>query len=174
MSRHAYLILTLVVAAAWPTSAQDAPNPAAAKEAIAAISFLQGDWEGEGWIRRGPGEPQRFRSSEKVVARLDGVVLAVEGKHWSKDTNQVVHEAFAVISHDPAGGYKFESWLATGQSGSYKGRVESGAFVWEMSPPMGKIRYTIKVENATWTEVGQFSRDGVAWQPFFEMTLKRK
>jgi hypothetical protein len=36
------------------------------------------------------------------------------------------------------------------------------------------MRFTVRLnEKGQWFEVGEFSRDGKAWQKFFEMTLER-
>ncbi len=65
------------------------------------------------------------------------------------------------------------SYLATGQDGEYPGEIKDGAFVWGMETPNGKIRYTIRVVDGQWKEIGEIERGGT-WMPFFEMTLRKE
>src|SRR5262249_46657472 len=101
--------------------------------------------------------------------------LTITGRHVSASTGQVVHDAFAIISPAADGsGYRFKSFLATGPSGEFAGRLDNGAFVWEIDMPKGaKIRYTIRVVDNEWRETGQYSGDGTQWRDIFGMTLKR-
>lgn len=144
-------------------------------QAMAALPELEGRWKGEGWIRRGPGEPHAFSSEEIVGSRLDGQILLVEGIHRSQDdpSRQVFH-AFAVLSYDPEDDtYRFRTHTAEGRGGDFQGRVEDGAFVWGHEGPQRQIRYTLRIEGDTWHEVGEVSSDGETWNQFFEMTVER-
>ena len=163
----------LLLAAAIPGPAEEeAADPGLA--AMQAVSFFEGRWQGEGWSRRGPAEPVGFTSTETVESRLGGRVLIVEGLHHAKEGGEVVHHALATISYDPeAGGYRFRSHLADGRSGDYSGRLEDGAFVWGYEMPMGRIRFTIRIADGHWSEIGEFSADGEQWRQFFSMELDR-
>jgi len=143
--------------------------------AMKAIGWLAGTWRGEGWMRRGPGEPQPFRSSETVVSRLDGRVLIVEGLHHDNVSGDVVHHALATISYDPSSGkYRFSSHLASGQSGEYEADLVDGKFVWGMEiPNHGRMRYAIHIDGDRWHEIGEFSADGQEWHQSFQMDLVR-
>lgn len=171
-----FLIAAVLGLVPHAVQAQAAAPAEARKAAMQAVSFLAGHWEGTGWMRRGPGEPQKFQSVEDVEARLGGTILTIEGRHWDSDPNVFVHHAFAVLSANAAGdGYDFRSYLADGRDGTYRGALKDGAFVWEMSPAEGsQIRYTIRVADGKWHEVGEFSRDGKTWAQFFGMDLERK
>lgn len=140
-----------------------------------ALAFLTGHWEGEGWIQQRSPAVEKFRSSEVVEFKAGGKVLSITGKHLSAATGEVVHDAFAIISAAADGSsYRFMSFLATGPSGEFAGRLENGAFIWEMDVPKGaKIRYTIRVVDNEWRETGQYSADGAQWREIFGMTLKR-
>lgn len=160
-----------------PAAAQEpGPEPVQEiREAMSALPDLVGEWQGEGWIRRGPGEPHAILSRETVEPRLDGQIWLIEGRHHSKeDPSRQVFHAFAVLSYDPeAGVYRFRSHTDDGRGGDFEGRVEKGAFLWSHEVPGGRIRYTLQVEDDRWHEVGTFSADGETWTPFFEMTLTR-
>lgn len=165
--RHALPILMSVLLGA------QAPAPKV-PGAMVRLAPMVGTWSGEGWIRRGPGEPQRFRGQEVVEARLEGRVLLVEGRHLDARDGHPVHHAFAVISENSAtGGYHFRSHLADGRSGDYLGEWREGAFVWFMDLPQGgRARYTIHIDGNTWKEVGEVERAG-KWIPFFGMDMTR-
>lgn len=170
--------LLLATAVTVPAPAGEAAGSDPGMEAMQALEPLVGHWEGEGWMRMGPGEPNRFHSEETVESRLDGRVLIVEGLHRSggegDEEGRVVHHALAVISHDPeSGGYRFRSHLADGRGGDFDARMEDGAFVWGTATPRGHIRYTIRIDGDRWEEVGERSPDGETWQEFFGMSLTR-
>jgi hypothetical protein len=169
------MTLLLIVHACWLSVAgaeEQALDPG--MDAMRGIASLVGRWEGDGWMRRGPGEPHTFTSLEMVESRLDGRVLIVEGIHHGGG-GEAVHHALATISYDPdAGHYRFRSYLANGQAGDHRGHLdEDGVFRWEIEMPRGQVRYTIRIEDDEWHEVGHFSADGETWDPFFQMDLKR-
>ena len=155
--------------------AQEASEPDPAIEAMAQLEPMIGSWQGSGWMRRGPSEPEPFEGSEKIESRLDGRVILIEGRHRDPGSGEVVHHAFATLSYDAErADYRFRSHLSTGQSGDYRGRFEDGAFVWGMEVPgRGEIRYTIRIDGDRWDEVGEFSSDGETWNQFFAMELER-
>lgn len=157
------------------TETAEAPAADAGLEAMSRLGAMVGQWRGSGWMRRGPGEPSQTISRETVEYRLDGRILVVEGLHHSKDDpSQVVHHAFGVISHDPeSGGYRFQTHLANGRSGVYEMRLEDDDILWFLDSPRGKIRYTIRIRDGEWREIGEFSADGENWQQFFGMDLEQ-
>ena len=172
MTKQLLVLLSLLLAATSGGAAAEESRDAGL-EAMKALPPLAGRWEGGGWIRRGPAEPERFVGEEQVEAKLDGRILVIEGKHWSADRSRVVHHAFAVLSYDPAKpGYRFQTHLATGRGGDYPARLEDGAFIWEMDDPAGRIRFVIRIEGDRWHEVGNIERGG-QWHQFFEMDLRR-
>jgi hypothetical protein len=177
MHRIKELLLSamLFVVALQPARAQVAPTVeerSAGLRAVEALSFLEGEWQGEGWTRMGPGEPERFSSHELVTRRLEGRILTIHGQHREPATDRMVHDAFAVLSWS-GDGYRFSSYLADGREGEYRGRLEGDAFVWEIPAPGRTIRYTLRVEDGVWRETGAMSLDGEQWSEFFGMTLRR-
>ena len=129
----------------------------------------------------GPGEPKKAFVDEQIESRLDGMVLVVEGVGRTTDTptgqESVVHHALGVVSFDPqSGDYLFRSYLKDGRSADTRLEVlAENRYQWGFDSPRGKIRYNITLdpEQKTWTEVGEFSRDGNTWMKFFDMTLTR-
>lgn len=169
----AALIPTVTAPPALAAGETPAPDPHLA--AMEALPDLVGTWEGEGWMRRGPGEPTTFTSTEIVESRLGGRVWVVEGIHTATESGERLHHALATISYDvEAGVYDFRSFVIGRGGGNFTGRLEDGAFVWGMeTPDGGKIRYTVRVKGDVWNETGAFSRDGDTWNDFFGMELRR-
>lgn len=174
MSRST-LLAPLVAAVSLLLSAQAPPPVAPVPEAMLRVAPMVGPWAGEGWIRRGPGEPDRFKGTEVVEARLGGHVLVVEGRHHDPKDGRLVHHALGILSFDPAkGAYRFRSHLANGLSGDYPAEWKEGAFTWSMEiPRVGLARYTLRIQDNTWEEVGEMLREGT-WVKFFELRMKRQ
>lgn len=166
-----WLVLAMLALAvpAFGSAADSDP----AIDAMKALPRLEGRWEGEGWMKMGPGEPARFVGEERVESRLDGRLLVVEGLHKTPDRSKIVHHAFGVFSWDAqAKNYRFDTWVANRGDGAYTARMDGDALIWEMSAEGPPRRFTITVENDQWKEVGHV-RINDQWLQFFEMTLKR-
>ena len=155
------------------TAAADAAEPKG-DAPMQPLAPMVGEWKGEGWIRTGPGEPVQFDSQERVESRLGGEALFIEGTHRAKDGGQLVHQAVALLSHDASAGlYRFRTHVHGRGPGDFEGRVEDDAFIWGGAMGPGQMRYTIRIEDNRWHEVGELSQDGETWRPFFEMNLER-
>ncbi len=172
------LALLLFVSAAH---AQRPPTPerVAQQEAMGKLLFLVGDWEGEGWYDYN-GQRAPFTGTERVEARLDSLLLLVEGRHFASIPNRpepmLIHHAFGMFAYDAdAGHYTFDTHLATGRGGTYEAHMEGDALVWTMeNSQMGHVRYVIRLDDeGRWHETGHRSADGDTWTQFFEMTLRR-
>jgi hypothetical protein len=148
-----------------------------AREAMAKLGFLVGRWEGQATMDMGPGAKHDVVQQETVEARLDGLLLVVEGTGRTKDDGRLVHHALGVISFDPlAGRYRVAAYRQDGQSvDAVANFLEDGAFQWSFSVTGTRsVRYTIRQsEDGEWLETGEITHDGAAWLPFLEMRLKR-
>lgn len=147
-------------------------------EAIQKIAFINGNWEGSGWIQMGP-ERHTFTQKETIATKVNGTVIQIDGLGLDeKDPNITVHQAFAIISYDiTKSQYLMKAFRGDGAQidADFK-LLDSQTIEWGFTHPMaGKMRYTITVKNNTWVEVGEMSRDGgKTWTKFFEMTLTKK
>ena len=139
------------------------------------IAWLEGQWEGEGWILTGPNQREEFRGTETVESRLGGQALVIEGRHAAKeDPTQIVHAAVAVVSYDDARGYRFYAKTGGRPAIDADAAVEDGVFVWRMNAAGAQIRYRIRrTDSGDWHEVGEREVAPGRWFPFFEMNLKR-
>lgn len=136
------------------------------------LDKMAGQWKGSGWIQQGP-QRENFNGSETVQRKLDGLALLVEGK-FSNAEGKVMHETLAVLSYDDAlKNYRFATYLANGITGVQDFKIVGDHFEWGFQIPAGTVRYTIKIENDMWFEIGEFSRDGKTWFKNFEMKLDK-
>lgn len=145
-------------------------------EAMQQLSGMVGEWKGEGWIRRGPGEPEKMTSTERVHYELDGRILVVRGLHFDEaEESRIVHNAYAVISWDAeAENYQFRTYLADGRQGNYTMTVENGVIKWFMDTPRGKITYSITIKDGVWKETGEMTGPDDRTFQFLEMELDQQ
>ncbi len=178
-NRFSMIFFTLILVAVFLMETRSQPEPQEMKNSMQKLEFLVGHWKGEGWKLNRDGTKQHFRQTEDVQWKLDGAVLLVEGigrSAGNDNSGEIVHQALGVISYDQSGGYQFNAFLANGRSShSQATLMEKGKFIWTISPPHGgTIRYTLKIINGTWHEIGEYSRNGNNWSQFLEMNLKKR
>lgn len=175
---HFYWLLLLVCALPHAALAQSVtPN---ATE-MSRLSFLVGQWRGEGWILMGRNERRTFRQSETVQSKVDGTVLVIDGLGKGVKTGDlaesVIHNAFAVISYDKdAKKFRWQAFRGDGTSFDVVPVIADKTIVWGFTDARaGEIRFTIKLnEKGQWVELGEMSRDaGKTWVQFFEMELDK-
>ncbi len=137
------------------------------------LDSLVGQWNGIGWILREQGK-ENFAGTETVQRKVGGLALLVEGNFKDKD-GAIVHETLAVLSPNlKTKNYDFRTYLASGTSGEHEFKMTEQGWRWGFTFPAGAIRYDIRIENETWIETGEMSRDGgKTWMKFFEMNLKK-
>ncbi len=140
------------------------------------LDNMAGVWEGSGWTLQGKTKGT-FSGTEIVQRKIDGLALLVEGKFKSPE-GKTIHETLAVISYDTKQNiYRFRTYLANGSTGGDQviKILSPDTFEWGFDTPGGKIKYTIKIADGMWSEVGEFSGDsGKTWVKFFEMNLKKQ
>src|SRR5262245_62100286 len=59
------------------------------------LDWFIGHWKGTGWIQMGPQGRREFTQTETVEAKLDGLVLVIEGLGKAKADGSTVHTALA-------------------------------------------------------------------------------
>jgi hypothetical protein len=161
------LILSLIT---LTTFAQSTETDAKLQSELKKLSFMEGKWEGNGWMIGRDGVRSEFTQTENIQFKLDNTLLYIEG--LGKSDGKVVHDALAIISFDKEKGhYNFRSYLANGMSGDFMAELIDGKLYWH---PTDFIRYIIYLnKNDQWHEKGEINRDG-NWIQFFEMTLNKK
>lgn len=134
------------------------------------LSFMEGNWEGSGWIMGADRQKHKFEQTESISFKLEKTVLLIEGRGISN--GQIMHDALAIINYDrEKGHYNFRSYLKDGRSGDYKAELIDNKLFWY---PTDFIRYIISItENNEWNEIGEINKGG-SWYKFFDMTLTKK
>jgi len=155
-------------------------NVSVQRDEMKKLSFLLGNWQGEGWIILAGGKRETFRQTERIVSKLDGTAILIEGEGKSRvgETQQqaTMFQSLAIINYDETNKrYRFVSQTTQGRYGESEARLIDGGMEWGFRVPQGgRIRYTIKLtDKGEWFETGEFSADEKAWRKFHEMTLKR-
>src|SRR5213592_2695089 len=140
------------------------------------LDWLVGHWKGTGWIQMGPQGRHEFTQTETIEARLDGLVLVIEGSGKAKEDGSTVHSALAFLSYDPrANQFRWHAFTPEGQIDT-EAKVGTDTFEWTLQiPQRGRMRYTItRNDKGEWFEVGEMSREDQTWYKTFEMTLRRQ
>ncbi len=167
------------LAAAGTAAAQDYPSPKAeVKAAIEKLAWLQGTWEGEGWHYTHAGKRETYNIKEQIVSKLDGIILAVEGRGWSVDAegNEIeVHHAVAVMSYDPfAKDYRIHAFTRDGFQTATTPEVGEMSYRWTVpAGPGAEMRYHARIEDGEWVESGERCA-GDKCTPAMEMRLRKK
>ncbi|HNQ61492.1 MAG TPA: hypothetical protein PKJ62_03800 [Bacteroidia bacterium] len=147
-----------------------------ALRAMQKLNWLKGNWSGDGWVDS-KGERMLFNQSQSVISKVKGTVLLIEGTGLNKSGANSTNESFSVISYDiHAHKYLMRTFKSDGRYVDANVEVkQDGTFIWsfqvaELSPV---LRYTIKLIDKKWHEVGEFSINGTQWTKFYEMTLSK-
>lgn len=169
------LALVFVVLVPYTHAHAQAPDMqaiAAQKEAMKALSMLDGTWRGPGWVLMPDGTKKEMTQTERVGSFLDGAVKVIEGRGYEAN-GSVGFNAFAIISYDAAKKtYSMRSY-ALGRQADFAVTPTADGFKWEH--PMGPITisYTATIKDGVWHEVGERSAKGQPPVTFLELTLKR-
>lgn len=179
MVRHrisALVFLLITGGMSLAALAQGRPDPAtliaAQREAMAALTFMDGVWRGPAWTILPSGEKHTLTQTERIGPFLDGSVKVIEGKGYEAD-GKVGFNAFATVSYNPATrAYTMHSY-AQGSVGDFTLKPTADGFVWEIPAGPMTIRYTAVIKDGAWREVGDRITPGKEPVRFFEMNLKR-
>lgn len=153
------------------------PDVAAQRAAMKKLSFLVGNWSGEGWMLRSPTEKVEFRQTERAAYQLDGLLLTVEGVGHNKTDGKPVLQALGIMSYDDASGtYHFRAfndgrWLETDVQLLTDGQGMSWGFTVGQYQTRNLLRMNDKGE---WTEEHEISVGGQPARKFMEITVHRE
>ncbi|SFT73107.1 hypothetical protein SAMN04489724_1887 [Algoriphagus locisalis] len=163
------VLVFLFVQVIFKAGAQNYETDTKAKQEVIKLNFLTGKWKGTGWMMGQDMNKHTFDQTENVQFKLDSTAILVEGKGVSN--GKTVQEAMAIItSQNESNQYDFQSFLPSGQKGTFKSELINGAYYWY---PTDFIRYIMRVnEKGQWFEIGEINKAGT-WYQFFEMTLEK-
>ncbi len=151
-------------------------NPA---EELKKLSFLVGNWKGDGYLISSPTERKTFRMTQTVTAKLRGSLYLVDqsgletGEGASKGNPMM--ESLGMVSFDVTrGGFNMHLRSQGGQPIEGEAKLEKGNFVWGYGlPDGGFVRFTSTVKENAWHEKGEITQDGKTFFTFMEMNLKK-
>lgn len=170
------LAAVLAVVAVFSLFAADQPtSKEVQRREMKKLDWFVGHWKGTGWIQMGP-DRHEFNQTETIEAKLDGLVLVIEGSGKAKGDGSTVHTALAFVSYDHRGNkFRWQAFTAEGQIDT-EARVGKDSLEWTLEiPKRGRMRYTItRNEKGEWFEVGEMIQDDQTRHKFFEMTLRKE
>ena len=174
------IIPALAAALAMSSTAMAQPPQPPAPQVRAAmekLSWLAGEWRGEGW-RFGPAGREEFFVAETVEWDVDGLVLVVHGDGWSVDDegNRIDgHKALGILSYDAfARSYHFDAFVKEGYQSRSQPLVGEKEYRWSHpAGPGAEMRYHTRLtDNGDWLETGERCVEGTC-SPFLEMRLAK-
>lgn len=177
-ARRVVLVASLAALTAAPLAWAAGPaDPAlldAQRKALAPLAAFDGIWRGEATAWLPTGETLKLVQTERVGPMLDQTIRVIEGRGYQAADGKLVFNAFAIISYSPhSRSYTFRSY-AQGYAGDWPLTVTPEGFTWSINMgPNGTLRYTARVKDGVWHEVGERIVPGQAPVKTFEMTLRR-
>ena len=177
ITRLALCALTVLPSALYAQS-PGGSDAAKAKAALAPLTKLVGQWEGDARVTMVPGQPaQVVRQHEDITLESGGTVMKVHGVGRSTDAatkGNVVFEAHATVWYDNAlNKLRMTAKTATGDSTEADIQVKPDTLIWGFPIQGGRIRFTIAFTNTDWHEVGHYIREGMPPIPTIDMRLKK-
>jgi hypothetical protein len=168
----AALIVGMPVAALSQPGYDPAAAMAAQREAMRALSALDGVWRGQGSSVLPNGQKHTLTQTERIGSFLDGTVKVVEGRGYTA-AGDVGFNALGIISYDPVKkAYNLRTY-ALGRFGDYVLTPTADGYVWQVPAGPMTIRYDVVIKDGEWTETGERITAGNPPVQFFEMKLKR-
>ena len=178
MARSAALaVLIVILGISFSVNAQQGRQDpavlmAAQREAMKALSSLDGIWRGTAWTILPNGEKHTLTHTERAGSFLGGTVKVIEGRGYEPD-GRVTFNAFATISFNPSTKvYTIHSY-ANGYVGDYVLTPTADGYIWEMPAGPMTIRYTATIKDGVWNEVGDRIMPGKEPVRFLELNVKR-
>lgn len=175
-----FFVVTLLLSPVSVLFAARSAVPPAAVTAMEPLTWMIGNWSGQGTYSDREGR-HAVLQSESIQSELEGALLVVRGTGRTPDADgkagEVSFRAFGVFSAgDSAGTFRFAAWQG-GQFVDARATLrDDGSLVWGFpTPDGGEVEYSIRrVEPDVWHETGSYRRPGMDWVPTFEMTLRRE
>ena len=169
-----FYFVTLLTAMTLSSTAQ--PTKETTTEAIKDVLFMEGIWKGTGWIEMGSQERHEFTQTETIEAKLDGLVLVIEGLGKAKEDGSTIHTALAFVSYDHrTHKFRWHAFTPEGQIDT-EAKVGTDTLEWTLEiPQRGRMRYTItRNKEGEWVEFGEMIKEDQTRHKFFEMTLRKQ
>ncbi len=145
----------------------------AERQALAPLAAFDGEWRGTARTLLPSGQWRELTQTERVGPMLDGTLRVIEGRGYDAQ-GTLRFNAFGVISYRPMEKrYAFHSY-AMGFEGDHHMEVQPGGFTWSLpAGPQTRLRYTLRIVEGRWQEVGERLVEGQPPVRTFEMALDR-
>jgi hypothetical protein len=167
-----FIALSMLLPCAFAQAPDAAKLLAEQREALKALSKMDGHWRGTAWSIQPDGTKHELTQTERVGNMLDGSIKVVEGRGYEAD-GKTSFNAFGVIFWNAAkNAFTFRT-NAQGRFGEYPFTATADGFAWEIPAGPMTIKYVATLKDGTWKEVGDRVMPGKDPVRFFEMTLKR-
>lgn len=148
------------------------------RDAMHRLADWVGEWTGGGWVETRPGEKARFTGTVVVESRLDDLVLIVDSEYVASSgpaKGRVVNNNVDIIWFDSeTSTYQVETHAAIARHGTSDGTLQDGTLAWTRPGRRRgrETRYSIKVENGRWIQVGEQRESAEApWHKTLEIEL---
>ena len=171
------LAAVLTVVAVLSVCAADQPTSKdVQRREMKKLDWFVGHWKGTGWIQTGPQGRHEFTQTEMIEAKLEGLVLIIEGSGKAIEDGSTIHTALAFVSYDHrANKFRWHAFTPEGQIET-EAKVGTDTLEWTLEiPQRGRMRYTItRNEKGEWFEIGEMIQENQTRHKFFEMTLRKQ
>ncbi|WP_298128081.1 DUF1579 domain-containing protein [Brevundimonas sp.] len=152
------------------------PQPAGTAEqrdAMARLSWMDGEWVGEAESYAGPGRTSTHPHTERIGPMLGGSIKVIEGRSVGAG-GETLFNAFAILSwNDAEDRYVFRSY-ANGQAADFPFEATAEGFAWTVPANGGEVRYVTTFKDGEWIEVGDFVMPGREPMRVIELRLRRR
>jgi hypothetical protein len=152
------------------------PDLGAQREAMKKLDFLVGRWMGEARMSR-VGEILELVQTEEAAYKLDGLILVIEGVGRARSTEDLVLQAFGIISYnDETQTYHMRAFndgrfLET----DVKLLEEARGMTWGFVLGEIKTKSVMRIaENGDWTEVHEIVIGADPPRKLMEVIVRRQ
>lgn len=142
-------------------------------EKLSGLDWMHGTWRGTATTMTQSGQRITSTQTERVSPMLSGDVLVVEGRSDDAEGNTVFN-ALAMISYDArTDGFTMRT-SAMGRTGQFPLKITDDGFIWQLpAGPNAIVQYKAVYDGETWSQTGQYIRDGAEPVDTFSMELQR-
>jgi hypothetical protein len=178
MTRRIAFLLLCTLPTIASAQARGSSDDARARAALAPLSKLVGQWDGEARVSMIPGAmPQVVRQHYDVTSGPGGTTLNLKGigrATTPAGKDSVVFQATATLFYDDAlGKLRVRARVQQGDSVLAEVEQKPDTLIWGFPIQGGRVRFTIAYSNTDWHEVGHFVTANGQSIPTVDMRLKK-
>ncbi|MFY0687547.1 MAG: hypothetical protein JXQ90_10310 [Cyclobacteriaceae bacterium] len=149
------------------------PNVMAQEQCASDLSFMIGEWKGEGMSYNRDQTVSKFSVEESIEYKFGTQNIIMEGKGTDLESGELAHHALAVLYCQDST-FKLHSFTHEGrQIIASLALTGPNSFDWWFEVPQGKIKYSADFSGDQWTEKGSFVLPNGQAFPIMEMTLSK-